>query len=230
MTVPRILVDLAALARTAESRDPEAQALPTLGRLARDGRVLFCTYEEFGPVGSGWQGTWRGLLGEVPVTTIAPAVARAALGEDVFRDSAQPGALARLCARLKLREGAADAVPNAATEAGTSDVERFARIAGRVQGHHLADLFHLWSGELAGCSHWMTVDETLVALLRERVQPYLDPPLRCDVVRPRQLLQMLGVSERDPRPADAGRVVSIRSRRAPEPGNSVPETPGRHDG
>jgi hypothetical protein len=209
---PRVLVDLAALARVPDSRDPDALALPTLGRLARESRFQFCTYDEFGPQPATWRGTWRGALGEVPVETIAPAVARSALGEDVFRDSLQSGALARLCAKLKLRDGAADASPTDAAEGGPAmpDVERFARLAARVQGHHLADLFHLWSGELAGCSYWMTVDGTLETLLRDRVQPYADPPLSCDVVRPAQLLQVLGVREYDPRPDDARRVVPIR--------------------
>jgi hypothetical protein len=209
---PRILVDLAALARLPDAREPDALALPTLGRLAREGRLQFCTYDEFGPQTASWRGTWRGALGEVPVETIAPAVPRSALGEDVFRDSLQSGALARLCAKLKFRDGAAEASPTNAAEGDPAmpDVERFARLAARVQGHHLADLFHLWSGELAGCSYWMTVDGTLETLLRDRVQPYADPPLSCDVVRPAQLLQVLGVREYDPRPDDARRVVPIR--------------------
>jgi hypothetical protein len=212
VTAPRILVDLAALARLPDARGPDATALPTLGRLAREGRLLFCTYEEFGPQAATWSGTWRGLLGDVPVETITPAVGRSVLGEDVFRDSAQSGALARLCAKLKLRDGAAEASPTGAAEGEPAmpDVERFARLAARVQGHHLADLFHLWSGELAGCRYWMTADVTLEALLRDRVQPYANPPLGCEVVRPAQLLQVLGIREHDPRPDDARRVVPIR--------------------
>jgi len=199
-------------AATADSGCRDRAALPTLGRLARERRIEFCSYGEFGPPSEvdACHGTWRELLGDVPVTTIAPAISRAELGTDVFRDLEQSGALLRLCARLKRGEwastdlGATDAINHDARR-----IERFRRMTARVQGHHLVDLFHLWSAEQAGCSYWLTADESLADLLRVRVQPFLSPALACQLVRPDGLLNLLGVRERDAVPSVSDRVVSI---------------------
>ena len=258
-TAPRVLVDLAGLARipllrparsgrlrttfasqpnepappavAAEAASSERAALLTLGRLVREGRVEFCSYSEFAaPDGPGaWRNTWRELLGEVPVTKIEPAVSRAELGEDVFRNLEQSGALVRLCTRLK--QGEWPAAGAGAPEAPSYDVhsvERFRRMAARVQGHHLADLFHLWSAECAGCAYWLSADETFAALLRERVEPILAPALTCRLVRPERLLQQLGVEERDTPPAEHGRVVSMTGRRPRDADQEMP--PGSPDG
>jgi hypothetical protein len=202
----------------------DCAALPTLGRLARERRIEFCSYPEFAAPGAldKSRGSWRELLGDVPVTKIAPAISRAALGEDIFRDLEEPGALLRLCAGLKRGEWTCTHASATDTE-NTVDaedydtrrsVDRFRRMAARVQGHHLANLFHLWSAERAGCSYWLAADETLEALLRERVDPFLSPALTCRLVRPDRLLELLGVDERDAAPGTIDRVVSIATRRS----------------
>jgi len=257
---PRVLVDLAGLARiqvsrpvrsdrlrstvtgqpdepaspalvTADAAGSDRAALRTLGRLARERRVEFCSYPEFAApdVPGAWRNTWRELLGEVPVTMIAPAISRSELGEDVFRNLEQSGALVRLCTRLKHGEWTATAV--GAPEASGYDVhsvERFRRMAARVQGDHLANLFHLWSAECAGCAYWLTADETFEALLRERVEPFLAPALACRPARPDRLLQQLGVQERDASPAEPSRVVSMTGRRSRDADPAMP--PGSSDG
>jgi hypothetical protein len=200
---------------TTDTAGRDCAALPTLGRLARERRIEFCSSAEFAAPGAldKCRGSWRELLGDVPVTKIAPAISRAELGEDIFRDLEQAGALLRLCAGLKRGEWTcADA---GATDHDTGrSVERFRRMAARVQGHHLANLFHLWSAECAGCSYWLAADATLEALVRERVDPFLSPALTCRLVRPDRLLELLGVHERDVVPGMIDRVVSITTRRS----------------
>lgn len=187
-------------------------ALPTIGRLARDGVLTLCTYAEFDLPGerTGWSGTWRELLGEVPVTDVAAALSRVELGDDVFRDGARAGALSRLCARLKNSD---PPPPDAAADSGAgravAALDRFRRLAARVQGDRLADLFHLWSGELADCRYYLTTDDALAEFVRLRVAPGLDAPLRCEPIRAHELLQRLGIEERDARLVDAD-VVPIR--------------------
>ena len=100
-------------------------------------------------------------------------------------------------------------------------VERFRRMAARVQGDHLANLFHLWSAERAGCTYWLAADATFEELLRERIEPDLTPPLTCHVVRPERLLQRLGVTERDALSSDRGCVVSMMRR----PSEGAPAAP-----
>jgi len=87
---------------------------------------------------------------------------------------------------------------------------RFRQLAARVQGHHLADVFHLWSAECAGCSYWLTLDATLEPFVRERVVPGLAPALRCEPVLPDQLLSRMGVQQRDEVPGEGPRVVPLR--------------------
>jgi hypothetical protein len=214
--------------------DNDRSALLTIGRLARESRLVLCTYAEFEGAGSpdAWRGTWRALLGEVPVTWIEPALDRVSLGDDVFRDGAQSGALARLCARLKVGDVQAEALPgtgapsDAAVPEGTTgadaptsprppaphDLDRFRELAARVQGHHLADLFHLWSAERAGCGYWLTLDPALGPFLREWVEPGLRHPLRCDAVLPNHLLSRIGIQDRDSLAGAGARVVELTPR------------------
>ncbi len=211
----------------ADAANTDRRALRTLGRLVREGRIELCTYHEFPRVTRphGGPNTWRELLGDVRVTTIEPAISRELLGKDVFANCDQPGSLVRLCARLKQE----DWMPSTCKALGPADddihgVERFRRMAARVQGDNLANLFHLWSAERAGCTYWLTADETFEELLRERVEPDLTPPLTCHVVRPERLLQRMGVTERDAASSDRGCVVSM-VRRSPEgaPTTTPPE-------
>lgn len=207
----------------ADVASSDRAALPTLGRLVRERRIELCTYAEFGAAEApeAWRNTWREMLGEVPVTVIPPAISRAELGADVFESLEQSGALVRLCTRLKHGTWTPAAADARDPDYDVRSVERFRRMAARVQGDHLANLFHLWSAECAGCAYWLAADETLETLLRERVEPFLIPPLTCQLVRPDRLLQILGVQERDAAPADQGCVVSI-TRRRPRETDSVP--------
>lgn len=196
----------------------ERAALVTIGRLAREGALVLCSYVEFEPPATDaerWRGTWRELVGDVPLTTIPPAIDRSMLGDDVFRGDAQAGALARLCAKLRHAEGGREVLrfdePPASDEsAPIRSAERFGQLAARVQGDRLAQLFHLWSAELADCRYWLTLDATLPEFVRERVQPGLSPGLRCEPVLPEQLLRLLGVTERDRLPGAGSSVVSLR--------------------
>jgi hypothetical protein len=194
--------------------EPERAAILTIGRLAREGRIALCTYGEFDPAGppDGWRGTWRELLGDVPVAVIESALAGDALGEDVFRDGPQSGALARLCARLKQCETTATA-PDPAAPApadGPRSLDRFHKLAARVQGARLADLYHLWSAECAGCPWWLTLDAEIEDFLRDWVAPGLREPLACEPVTPNALLTRLGIAERDAPTGAEHRVVMLR--------------------
>jgi hypothetical protein len=244
---PRVLIDLASLERApaprvrvrgpyafrgaappryAEAGSPialpapgevERTALATLGRLAREGRVVLCTYAQFEPPGPphAWGGTWREALGEVQLATIEPALAVDALGEDVFRDGPQTGALARLCTRLKQYETTAGDphAPAPAAPGLVRSLDRFHQLAARVQGDRLADLYHLWSAECAGCPWWLTLDAALEGFLRAWVEPGLgQQPLRCEPVLPNALLTRLGILERDAPAGAERRVVALRPR------------------
>lgn len=200
----------------------DQSALPTVGRLAREGRLELCSYEGFStPDAAPSPGSLRELLGTVPVTTIAPALQRSVLGEDVYGAAEQSGALARLCARLKSADPSADGEVHAhrgsgpAADEAAAPTERYRQLAARVQGHHLADLFHLWTGEVAGCRYWLTLDDTLGALVRDRVAPHLAAALGCEPIRPDRLLDSLGVVERDRRPVDAVHVTRIGGKGPP---------------
>jgi hypothetical protein len=218
---------------TAHRAHLDRVALPTIGRLARDGALSLCTYAEFEPPGDRavWAGTWRELLGDIPVTDVAAGLSRLELGDDVFRDGARAGALSRLCARLKTSDPPpSDATADCGAGRAVAALERFRRLAARVQGDHLADLFHLWSGELAGCRYYLTTDDALAEFLQSRVAPGLDVPLRCEPIRAHELLRRLGVQERDARFMDAN-VVPIRSSHTfAHDATVVPSNAGRIDG
>jgi hypothetical protein len=210
-----------------EARPPVNQlALPTVGRLARQGELELCSYVEIcgTPAGPAPDGTLLDLLGEVAIVNLEPAIDRAALDSDVFCDDAQPGALRRFCMRLKSGHRALERLPAdviarlpATSRRGVASLERFCELAARTQGEHLVDLFHLWTGELAGCEYFLTLDDRLGGFLDRRVRPGLSTPLTCNPVEPEPLLHRLGLTDRDPPPALAGTVVDLfgpRNRRA----------------
>lgn len=200
------------------------RALPTIGRLAREGRLELCTYAEIcgAPPTAGPRGTVLDLLGDVTIVTVEPAIDRAAIDSDVFRDAAQSGALLRFCTRVKSGHQALEQLPIElvsrlpdTTRRGLASLHRFRELAARTQGAHLADLFHLWTGELAGCDYLLTMDGSIEAFLDRRVRPGLDAPLHCNPIEPEDLLVALEVEERDAPPAMAGTVVSLDSPRGP---------------
>jgi hypothetical protein len=200
------------------------RALPTVGRLARAGRLELCTYAEIcdAPSTAGPRGTVLDLLGDVTIVTVEAAIDRAAIDSDVFRDAAQSGALLRFCTRVKSGHQALEQLPAelvsrlpATTRRGLASLHRFRELAARTQGEHLADLFHLWTGELAGCDYLLTMDGSIEAFLDRRVRPGLDEPLHCNPIEPEDLLVALEVVERDAPPATAATVVSLDSPRGP---------------
>jgi hypothetical protein len=208
-----------------EARLPLNQrALPTIGRLAREGRLELCTYAEIcgAPSTAGPRGTVLDLLGDVTIATVEPAIDRAAIDSDVFRDAAQSGALLRFCTRVKSGHQGLEQLPIEfvarlpdTTRRGLASLHRFRELAARTQGEHLVDLFHLWTGELAGCDYLLAMDGGIEAFLDGRVRPNLDEPLHCNPIEPEDLLVALQVEERDPPPAMAGTVVSLDSPRGP---------------
>jgi hypothetical protein len=207
-----------------EARPPVNQlAMPTVGRLARGGQIELCSYAEIcgTPAVSMPSGTLLDLLGAVTIVTVEPAIDRTAIDRDVFRDDAQPGALLRFCTRLKaghrvLEQLSADLLAQlpATSRRGVASLQRFCELAARTQGEHLVDLFHLWTGELAGCRYFLTLDDRLGEFLDHRVRPGLGTPLTCDPVEPEQLLHRLGLADRDPPPALPGTVVDLRRARS----------------
>ncbi len=207
-----------------EARPPVNQlALPTVGRLARQGELELCSYIEIcgTPDAPAPSGTLLDLLGEVAILNVEPAIDRTALDSDVFRDDAQPGALRRFCMRLKSGHQALEQLPAeflarlpATSRRGVASLERFCELAARTQGEHLVDLFHLWTGELAVCEYFLTLDDRLAEFLDRRVRPGLVTPLTCNPVEPEQLLHRLGLPDRDPPPALSGTVVDLFSRRS----------------
>jgi hypothetical protein len=202
-----------------ETRPPANQlALPTLGRLVREGQVELCSYVEISGTSTAAVsgGALLDLLGDVPILNVEPAIDRTAIDHDVFHDDGQPGALLRFCTRLKAGNRAFDQLPadfvariSVASRRGVASLERFCELAARTQGEHLVDLFHLWTGELAGCDYFLTLDDRLTEFLDRRVRPGLSAPLTCNPVEPEQLLDRLGLTDRDPPPALAGTVVDL---------------------
>jgi hypothetical protein len=200
------------------------RALPTLGRLAREGRVALCSYVELRRTAASIapSGPALALLGDVTLDEVEPAIDRDALDLDVFHDGTQPGALQRFCTLLKARHNAFSNLPPdvvvqlpPTTRRGLGSLERFCELAARTQGQRLVDLFHLWTGELAGCEYLLTMDDSLAEFLDQRVRPGLGIALACNPIGPDALLARLGVPDRDPLPLQTTTVVSLFSPRQP---------------
>lgn len=248
MTPARVLVDLEILdvpaaatpygkrsARGLHPPEPDSErgvrqsvnrkALPTLARMAREGRVVLCTYAAGATAGYTATEDYGSLNGAL-FLPVEPAIDRDALDSDVFADAAQPGALQQFCLRLmtgqhtlgNLRPDFLASLP-ATTQRGLGAIEQYCDLATGAEGERLVEIFHLWSGELAGCDYLLTMDAELARFLHRREERPSALKLQCRPIEPEALLLGLDVVGRDeptrPRTSVTSLVGRLPSRTRP---------------
>lgn len=194
----------------------QRECLPTIAQLARNGVLhLYRTNEiDF----EGWHrsrplGLPRGdLFADIPFTAVPPAIERSRVQQGDIIHHAQGDALARFCKwLLAVDESALLSSPGAREHFAPQEVTnlgrlgRFRSICAGLSDTQCRDAFHLWSAELSGVDYFLTVDTKFINALTQTRK--LDLP--CKPVSPSELLNDLGVTEREPLPYEPGQFYDV---------------------
>jgi len=188
----------------------EIACLPTIGRLAREGRLsLFTSVElQF----EGWTarrslpyGNCGDLFEGIDIRKLPDAVTRSYfentidLNEMLARETLQ-----RFCARLikfdvdALRKSPLWERLPVQTQRNLDDLERFRFLCRKVGKKHYCDAFHFWTAETHGLRYFLTLDKVFLNIAaNQRGFVIATRP-----VSPSAMLDELGISTRDPFPAD----------------------------
>lgn len=197
-------------------RIADIQCLPTLRRLALTGRLQCFVSTEIkfeGLRGSNAAaGTIGDLLSAVPMIRAESPVERSflqstiTLSEYLGRETMRGFCSMLLALRSPQVEFLLERIEGLpeASRRGLLDLARFRALCINAPAKHYPDLFHWWTAEHAGCGYFVTMDRKLVNFATRQCAGIL----HCKPVRPSELLQGLGVGERDPMPFDQGHLLS----------------------
>lgn len=188
----------------------EVQALPTIARLAKEGRVRLCNYDEIEyERWAGKDGEWvdGDLLKPVEMMTIEPAVRRHVLPmSDEFFDYDNKEEHQRFLRFLRdtphetlrtiLEHPAVSRRLSDLDRLSRNDVQRYQAICRRLGDNKLVDAFHIWTCEVNRIDYFLLIDFKL-----ERALTYPKPmALNTCLVSPSALLAKLGITKWDPIP------------------------------
>jgi hypothetical protein len=87
---------------------------------------------------------------------------------------------------------------------GLRDVATFQKLCRHSEAEHFPDLFHWWTAEHAGCTYFLTMERRLRNVAKNECRNVL----QCKVVWPEEMLDQLGIAERDPMPIEEDQVIS----------------------
>jgi hypothetical protein len=185
----------------------QIEALPTISRLAGEGRIKPHTYSELRFEAKYRVDEFGDVFGRTQICEVPPAVERSAFFVLDLATYAQGQSFREFCRWLL--DGYSDAwlETPAAREFLTAEqiknlreVQRYRDICRRLAPKHYSDAFHLWTGEVNGLTHFLSTDGTF----RHEVMRFRELNLRCVPVLPTDLLSQLGVANRDPMPFEYG--------------------------
>jgi hypothetical protein len=188
----------------------QVDCLPTIVRLAREGRIVLSSYSELDfeemRASRGMAGTFGDLFSGVEIKKCQPAANRSRFRKNIdFGYYLKKEELLEFCDfLLQLPESLLQQTPEIWATLPTSEQENLLQISlFKLLSLHLArthypDAFHLWTAEINGLDYFLMMDKKFPNALQNR----RDLDLHCRVVSPDDLLKALEISERDPYPDD----------------------------
>lgn len=182
-----------------EAYDDNARCLSTVGQLARDGRIVLATYDELQFEEMNGSRPVRGTVADAFVGVdwqhVKSAVDRSYFIPTMFPPGYQADMLVEFCQSILLKDFElarwpaefVESLPEASRR-NLANRQRFQSLAAGAPATLLPDLFHLWTGEVAGCDFFLTMDVKLINFCFSHV--HRDLP--CRPITPAGLLTELG--------------------------------------
>ena len=178
-------------------RKIQADALPTIGRLCREGRVMLCQSTEIGL--EMMKGAYRGgnvvgdRLGEVKLAHVPCAIDRSKFQQMDLERYIEKKTVVEFCKLLlHLDSSAPPWLTDRLTDwelANLRNVERFRTLCKTLDESQYPDALHLWTAEVNGLDYFLTADRAFMNVMTRtaRVQLTTKP------VGPRDMLDDLGI-------------------------------------
>lgn len=195
------------------TQQAQRECLPTIARLARNGTLLL--HKTIEVAFEGWHRAGAPaplpgyLFAAIPLIEIPPAIERSRIWQMEIDQHVQGDAAAQFCQwlfvadeelllseELILKHFTPQEVTN------LRNLDRFRYLCKNLSHDQCRDAFHLWTAEVNGLDYFLTVDTKFIRALTMRGKK---PDLPCLPVTPSDLLDIMGVTERDPLPFVSGR-------------------------
>jgi hypothetical protein len=185
----------------------QIEALPTVARLACEGKITVHSYAELHIEARYPSDIFGDVFDKVEIHQVSPAVERSAFFVQDIASYAKGESFVKFCqwllvdysdvwldARDVQRYLKPDQIRN------LREIKRYRDICKYLAPKHYADAFHLWTGEVNGLTHFLSVDRKFI----NAVMKIRKLTLRCIPVLPTDLLSQLGIAKRDPLPFQYG--------------------------
>jgi hypothetical protein len=193
----------------------QIEALPTIARLAREGRIILNTYSELEFESQRSKKSFpANLLGnifaDVPISRVKAPIERSYFFQEEMTAYVHKEAQIKFCKWLLAIECSPkrdELVERLSREHVGSfrNLNRFREICHNLHSSLYVDAFHLWTGEINGIEKFLTTDGTFVRALANNRKLKLN----CRPIFPTDLLDVLEVKERDPLPFQYGRRYTL---------------------
>jgi len=188
----------------------EIRCLPTVARLAREGKISLWTYFETQSEAWKRQGSFPripfgSVFQKVPIMTVDPAIECSYFIQAKIGDYVKPERLIGFCRFLIKKVGEligskeAQSLPPS-MQKNLSDVDRLRELCTGLAEKQFPDAFHLWTAETHGLEYFLTVDRKFINAMTQSK----NTPLHTYPCTPAELLNVLGVVDRDPFPFKEG--------------------------
>lgn len=193
-------------------RKSQIECLPTLARLAREGRLTICSYNELKfeewRGRRGMQGTFGDLFGDITISKVQPAVERSFFQQSTeIKRQVSKDTLVEFCQFLINTDPILwESVPRIwqilpeFSRINLVNLIKFKDLCGPLTKNHFADAFHLWTAEVNNLDFFLTIDKKFSNAVRQNRS--LD--FHCAPAAPELLVQAFGISQLDPMPIPQG--------------------------
>lgn len=194
-------------------RDPwlrdQVASLPTITRLAREGKLKLFTYAELRFEAFHASAPLRRVKGDLldglEVEHLPSAVERSKFQQSDISIHAQRERFDEFYEfLLKLPDGLLESEPtlwacfSSFEQSNLRNLARFREISQNLPAKHYADAYHLWTAEVSGLNYFLTMDKKFIHYMTKTARCELP----CTPITPRDLVARMGITELDPLPID----------------------------
>ncbi|MDP2815272.1 MAG: hypothetical protein Q8O19_01165 [Rectinemataceae bacterium] len=198
----------------------QIECLPTVGRIAREGKIEFYTYSELRHEAWKRPGSFPSniigdLFADVPFKRVDAAVERSFFFQMDISEYISANQMIKFCKWLL--DSKVASLADLADRLGTQErypafllnnlrgVRRFHDLCNGLAEKQYPDAFHLWTAEVNGIKYFLTTDQKFIRVMTETKR--LNLP--CRPLSPSDLLDVLKIDERDPSEYEANQFFNV---------------------